>query len=111
MLLLGSNRGWLDYEPSTSIRICQEITSSMKVYLVNPSSVSFGTAVITPRWLYVLAGATPKSLGNPVVVDETLESLDITQIQPDWPCGCQSQSHHSKVLMMVCLAAGAVLIF
>jgi radical SAM superfamily enzyme YgiQ (UPF0313 family) len=55
----------------------------MKVYLVNPSSVSFGTAVITPRWLYVLTGATPKSLGNPVVADETLEPLDITQIQPD----------------------------
>ena len=31
----------------------------------------------------MLAGATPKSLGNPVVVDETLESLDIAQIQPD----------------------------
>ena len=30
----------------------------MKVHLINPSSVSFGTAVITPRWQYVLAGAT-----------------------------------------------------
>ena len=27
----------------------------MRVHLVNPSHVSFGVAVITPRWLYVLA--------------------------------------------------------
>src|SRR5258707_6428352 len=48
---------------------------------VNPSEVSFGTAVITPRWLYVLAAATPSSFGDPCLVDETLEALDITQIQ------------------------------
>jgi len=29
------------------------------VHLVNPSDTSFGTAVITPRWLYILAAATP----------------------------------------------------
>ena len=34
----------------------------MNVHLINPSHVSFGTAVITPRWQYVLAGATPKTL-------------------------------------------------
>ena len=54
----------------------------MRVYLVNPSQVSFGTAVITPRWLYVLAGATPSSWGDPIVADETLETFDTTQIQP-----------------------------
>ncbi|HEY6181351.1 MAG TPA: radical SAM protein [Terriglobales bacterium] len=48
----------------------------MKVHLVNPSNMSFGTAVITPRWLYVLAAATPASYGDPHLVDETLESLD-----------------------------------
>ena len=32
----------------------------MRVHLVNPSDLSFGTAVITPRWLYVLAAATPR---------------------------------------------------
>jgi len=37
----------------------------MKVHLVNPSHVSFGTAVITPRWLYVIAGATPAAFGDP----------------------------------------------
>ena len=36
----------------------------MRVFLVNPSHVSFGTAVITPRWLYVLAGATPSRYGD-----------------------------------------------
>ena len=32
----------------------------MSVHLVNPSDNSFGTAVITPRWLFVLAAATPR---------------------------------------------------
>ena len=31
---------------------------SARVHLLNPSHVSFGVAVITPRWLYVLAAAT-----------------------------------------------------
>jgi radical SAM superfamily enzyme YgiQ (UPF0313 family) len=48
----------------------------VRVYLVNPSEVSFGTAVITPRWLYVLAAATPERFGDPVIVDETLERFD-----------------------------------
>lgn len=54
----------------------------MKVYLINPSHVSFGTAVITPRWLYVLAAATPKSYGDPILVDETLAAIDPARIQP-----------------------------
>ncbi len=53
----------------------------MAVFLINPSDHSFGTAVITPRWLYVLAGATPPSYGDPVIVDETLEALVSTEIQ------------------------------
>ena len=53
----------------------------MKVHLVNPSDVSFGTAVITPRWLYVLAGATPTAFGDPELVDETLEQLDPLSIR------------------------------
>jgi hypothetical protein len=48
----------------------------MKVYLINPSDSSFGIGVITPRWLYVLAAATPTSFGDPIIVDETLEQLD-----------------------------------
>ena len=53
----------------------------MKVYLVNPSDVSFGTAVITPRWLFVIAGATPASFGDPVLVDETISPLDLGRIR------------------------------
>ena len=44
-----------------------------RVHLINPSHVSFGVAVITPRWLYVLAAATGTEWGDPVIVDETLE--------------------------------------
>ncbi|HVB54935.1 MAG TPA: radical SAM protein [Candidatus Acidoferrales bacterium] len=54
----------------------------MKVHLVNPSHVSFGTAVITPRWLYVIAGATPATFGDPAIVDETLSPMDLDLIQP-----------------------------
>jgi Radical SAM superfamily len=53
----------------------------VRVHLINPSEVSFGTAVITPRWLYVLAAATPASFGDPCLVDETLEAVDPEQIQ------------------------------
>ena len=49
----------------------------MRVFLVNPSQLSFGTAVITPRWLFVLAAATPERFGDPVIVDETLEQFDL----------------------------------
>jgi radical SAM superfamily enzyme YgiQ (UPF0313 family) len=51
------------------------------IHLVNPSDVSFGTAVITPRWLYVLAAATPSRFGNPIIVDETLNQIDPNRIQ------------------------------
>jgi radical SAM superfamily enzyme YgiQ (UPF0313 family) len=47
-----------------------------RVHLINPSDVSFGVAVITPRWLYVLAAATGDAWGDPHVVDETLNPID-----------------------------------
>jgi radical SAM superfamily enzyme YgiQ (UPF0313 family) len=53
----------------------------MNVHLVNPSHISFGTSVITPRWLYVLAAATPASFGDPILVDETLSPVDPDRIQ------------------------------
>jgi radical SAM superfamily enzyme YgiQ (UPF0313 family) len=55
----------------------------MAVYLVNPSHVSFGIGVLTPRWLYVLASATPRALGDPVLIDETLEPFDSSRISAD----------------------------
>ena len=48
----------------------------MSIHLINPSHVSFGIGVITPRWLYVLAQATPGRFGDPIITDETLEPLD-----------------------------------
>ena len=54
----------------------------MRVHLVNPSSVAFGIAIITPRWLFVLAGATPPDWGDPVLTDETLEPFDVDQLEP-----------------------------
>src|SRR4030095_15476317 len=42
-----------------------------KVVLVNPANTTVGYSVITPRWLYVIAGATPTELvGDPIVIDE-----------------------------------------
>ena len=54
----------------------------MRVHLVNPSHAAFGVAVITPRWLFVLAGATPRTYGDPVLVDESLEQFDPATVQP-----------------------------
>jgi radical SAM superfamily enzyme YgiQ (UPF0313 family) len=53
----------------------------MTVHLVNPSHLSFGVGVITPRWLFVLGAATPEAYGRPRIVDETLEALDLDTIQ------------------------------
>ena len=53
-----------------------------RVHLVNPSHVSFGVAVITPRWLYVLAAATGTRWGDPHIVDETLTRMNVDEIVP-----------------------------
>ncbi len=52
----------------------------MKVHLINPSDVSFGVGVIAPRWLYVMADATPRCYGEPLITDETLSPFDADQI-------------------------------
>jgi tRNA A37 methylthiotransferase MiaB len=56
--------------------------SQTRVHLVNPSDVSFGVAVITPRWLYVLAAATGERWGDPHIVDETLDPVDPEHFAP-----------------------------
>jgi radical SAM superfamily enzyme YgiQ (UPF0313 family) len=53
-----------------------------RVHLVNPSNRSFGVAVITPRWLYVLAAATGPRWGDPNIIDETLDLIDPSVIAP-----------------------------
>jgi radical SAM superfamily enzyme YgiQ (UPF0313 family) len=54
----------------------------MTIHLMNPSDNSFGTAVITPRWLFVLAAATPRHFGDPTLVDESLEQVDASSVMP-----------------------------
>ena len=54
-----------------------------KVVLVNPSLTTVGYSFITPRWLYVLAQATPVDLvGDPIVIDESVEKFDPGILQP-----------------------------
>jgi radical SAM superfamily enzyme YgiQ (UPF0313 family) len=53
----------------------------MSVHLVNPSHLSFGVGVITPRWLFVLAAATPPFYGRPRITDETLEPFEVDHVQ------------------------------
>src|SRR5438067_5644600 len=54
--------------------------NQLRVHLINPSDTAFGTAVITPRWLFVLAAATPEDFGDAILWDETLESVDVESI-------------------------------
>jgi radical SAM superfamily enzyme YgiQ (UPF0313 family) len=53
-----------------------------QVHLTNPSDAAFGTAVITPRWLYVLAAATPAEYGDPRIWDETLDPMNLSEVSP-----------------------------
>ena len=58
------------------------LPSDVTVHLVNPSHLSFGAGVITPRRLFVLGAATPASYGSPLITDETLEPFDVGTVQP-----------------------------
>jgi len=54
-----------------------------KVVLVNPANTTVGYSVITQRWLYVLAGATPIDLvGDPVIIDEPVTRFNPDEIGP-----------------------------
>ncbi len=70
----------IDRFPS-GIVVDKDIPAGMSVHLINPSDMSFGTAVITPRWLYVLAAATPARFSDAVICDETLEQIDPAAIK------------------------------
>lgn len=54
----------------------------MTIHLVNPNDMSFGIGIIVPRWLYVLAAATPERFGTPNIVDESLEAFDVDSVRP-----------------------------
>jgi hypothetical protein len=86
----------------------------VRVQLVNPSDVSFGTAVITPRWLYVLAEATPARFGTPLIADETLDPLDAASIRPGDVVGIgihTSNALRGYALGKAARAAGAFVVF
>jgi radical SAM superfamily enzyme YgiQ (UPF0313 family) len=53
----------------------------VRVHLISPNYLSFGIGVVTPRWMFVIAAATPRQYGDPHLVDESLEPLDPSQIQ------------------------------
>jgi radical SAM superfamily enzyme YgiQ (UPF0313 family) len=54
-----------------------------KVILVNPANTTIGYSFIAPRWLFVLARATPIDLfGDPVIIDESIVRFDPEMIEP-----------------------------
>ena len=54
----------------------------MNIHIVNPSHFAFGVTMITPRWLYVLAAATPDKWGDPILSDEMIAPFDDAQLEP-----------------------------
>ena len=59
------------------------MTSTPRVILVNPSEVNMGYSFITPRWLYVIAQATPQEIaGDPIIADEVIERFDASTVMP-----------------------------
>jgi radical SAM superfamily enzyme YgiQ (UPF0313 family) len=54
-----------------------------RVWLVNPSNTTFGYSFITPRWLFVLAAATPEDIvGDPLLVDEAVARVPVDAVRP-----------------------------
>ena len=67
-------------EPKKPLWLMKEAV--IRIQLVNPSDFSFGIGVITPRWLYVIAAATPRGFGDPLITDETLERFNPESVHP-----------------------------
>src|SRR5262249_21118273 len=66
---------------SDEIRTMEETMA--KVILVNPANTTMGYSIITPRWLFVIAQATPVELvGDPILCDESLERFDSEVVEP-----------------------------
>jgi radical SAM superfamily enzyme YgiQ (UPF0313 family) len=54
-----------------------------KVILVNPSMTTFGYSFFTPRWLFVIAQATPADVvGDALIVDESIQRFDSSVVDP-----------------------------
>ena len=70
--------------------------------------------MIAPRWLYVLAAATPTSFGDPVICDETLDQLDPLSIAPGDVVGIGAHTGNALRAYQIGLIArerGATVIF
>jgi radical SAM superfamily enzyme YgiQ (UPF0313 family) len=66
-----------------------------KVVLVNPAMTTLGYSVITPRWLFVIAQATPVELvGDPVLVDEAIQEFDPETLRPGDTVGIGISTGH-----------------
>jgi len=88
--------------------------SDVTVHLVNPSHLSFGIGVITPRWLFVLASATPVSYGRPHIVDETLEPFAVDAVRPGDVVGIGIHTGNALrgyEIGMLARARGAVVVY
>jgi tRNA A37 methylthiotransferase MiaB len=86
----------------------------LAVHLINPSDFSFGIGFMAPRWLYVLADATPQRFGVPRITDETLDALDPSRIQPGDVVGIgihTSNALRGYAIGRAARAAGAFVVF
>jgi tRNA A37 methylthiotransferase MiaB len=103
-----SSRGFAGRDTVNTLR------TSPTVFLINPSPVSFGIGVITPRWLYVLAAATPDECGPPRLVDETLDPSDPGVIRAGDIVGVgihTGNAHRGYEIGTAARAAGAFVVF
>ena len=90
------------------------MSCDLAVHLINPSDHSFGIGFMAPRWLYVLADATPERFGTPRITDETLEPLDASAIQPGDVVGIgihTSNALRGYAIGRAARAAGAFVVF
>ena len=86
----------------------------MRIHLVNPSDISFGVGVITPRWLYVLAAATPAEYGEPHLIDETLKPFDLSTVSSGDVVGIgihTANAHRGYEIGRLARAKGAYVVF
>ena len=66
-----------------------------RVFLVNPALSKLGYSIITPRWLFVIARATPTDLvGDPILNDYRSVIRDEPGFSPQLSSGAGDYSHN-----------------
>jgi len=102
-------------DAATRVRPSPRVSAgATTVHLVNPSHLSFGVGVITPRWLFVLASATPASYGRPQITDETLEPFAVDALRPGDVVGIGIHTGNALrgyEIGMLARARGAVVVY